>query len=67
MAANGVSHVFDPVMAAHSTMQSGASREQKEQAHQFLEQFQKSVGWTPPEAVAMASWLYGIMASWHVG
>lgn len=45
MAANGVQQVFDPVMAAHSTMQSGASREQKEQAHQFLEQFQKSVGW----------------------
>lgn len=42
MAANGAQHVFDPVMVAHSTMQSGASREQKEQAHKFLEQFQKS-------------------------
>ncbi|CBX90696.1 hypothetical protein IAQ61_002185 [Plenodomus lingam] len=47
MAANGVQQVFDPVMAAHSTMQSGASREQKEQAHKFLEQFQKSQeAWT---------------------
>lgn len=46
MAANGTQQVFDPVMAAHSTMQSGAGRAQKEQAHQFLEQFQKSVGRT---------------------
>ena len=43
MAANGVQHVFAPVLAAHSTMSSGADRAQKEQAHQFLEQFQKSV------------------------
>jgi hypothetical protein len=31
------------VLAAHSTMSSGADRAQKEQAHQYLEQFQKSV------------------------
>jgi transportin-3 len=43
MAANG-QHVFDPVLAAHNTMSSQADRAQKEQAHQFLEQFQKSVG-----------------------
>jgi hypothetical protein len=43
MASNGVQHVFAPVLAAHNTMSSGADRAQKEQAHQFLEQFQKSV------------------------
>lgn len=43
MAANGVQSVFAPVLAAHSTMSSGADRAQKEQAHQFLEHFQKSV------------------------
>lgn len=42
MAANG-QQVFDPVLAAHNTMASAADRAQKEQAHQFLEQFQKSV------------------------
>jgi transportin-3 len=42
MAANG-QQVFDPVLAAHNTMASQADRAQKEQAHQFLEQFQKSV------------------------
>ncbi|KAF5845392.1 hypothetical protein GGP41_003007 [Bipolaris sorokiniana] len=41
MAANG-QQVFDPVLAAHNTMASSADRAQKEQAHQFLEQFQKS-------------------------
>lgn len=43
MATNGVQQVFGPVLAAHNTMQSGADRAQKEQAHNFLEQFQKSV------------------------
>lgn len=43
MATNGVQQVFAPVLAAHNTMQSGADRAQKEQAHQFLERFQKSV------------------------
>jgi transportin-3 len=42
MAANGVQS-FEPVLAAHNMMQSGGNRAQKEQAHQFLEQFQKSV------------------------
>ncbi|KAL6710949.1 Nuclear import receptor [Coniothyrium glycines] len=41
MAASG-QNVFDPVLAAHNTMQSGADRARKEQAHQYLEQFQKS-------------------------
>lgn len=43
MAANGAQQVFAPVLAAHNTMQSGADRAQKEQAHLYLEQFQKSV------------------------
>lgn len=44
MAANGVQQqVFAPVLAAHNVMQSGVNRAQKEQAHQFLESFQKSV------------------------
>lgn len=47
MAANGVQQAFAPVLAAHNTMSSGADRAQKEQAHQFLEQFQKSEdAWT---------------------
>jgi len=45
MAANGVQQAFTQVLAAHNTMQSGADRAQKEQAHLFLEQFQKSVWW----------------------
>jgi transportin-3 len=44
MAANGEQQVFGPILAAHNTMQSGADRATKEQAHHFLEQFQKSVG-----------------------
>ena len=32
-----------PVLAALATMQGNASRTEKGQAHQFLEQFQKSV------------------------
>lgn len=48
MAANGAQQGFEPVLAAHNMMQSAGNRAQKEQAHQFLEQFQKSVcrGWT---------------------
>jgi transportin-3 len=34
---------FAPVLAALATMQSNASRSEKGQAHEFLEQFQKSV------------------------
>lgn len=47
MAANGVQQAFAPVLAAHTTMQSGVDRAQKEQAHHFLERFQKSVGGVP--------------------
>jgi len=46
MAANGAQTGFEPVLAAHNMMQSSGNRAQKEQAHQFLEQFQKSVCWT---------------------
>ena len=34
---------FAPVLAALATMQSNGSRTEKGQAHEFLEQFQKSV------------------------
>jgi transportin-3 len=46
MATNGAQQGFEPVLAAHNMMQSSGNRAQKEQAHQFLEQFQKSVCWT---------------------
>lgn len=45
MATNGAQQVYEPVLAAHNVMQSGSNRAQKEQAHQFLEKFQKSVCW----------------------
>ncbi|OAL47837.1 ARM repeat-containing protein [Pyrenochaeta sp. DS3sAY3a] len=47
MASNGAQNAFAPVLAAHNMMQSGANRAEKEQAHLFLEQFQKSQeAWT---------------------
>jgi transportin-3 len=46
MATNGAQPGFEPVLAAHNMMQSSGNRAQKEQAHQFLEQFQKSVCWS---------------------
>jgi hypothetical protein len=46
MAANGT-QAFAPVLAALQTMQSNVDRTQKGQAHEFLEQFQKSVCDTP--------------------
>lgn len=42
MAANGDS-AYAPVLAALATMQANVDKAQKEQAHQFLENFQKSV------------------------
>ncbi|KAF2113306.1 armadillo-type protein [Lophiotrema nucula] len=55
MATNGAQQVFEPVLAAHNTMQSGADRSQKEQAHQFLERFQKSEeAWTATIAMLQA-------------
>ncbi|KAF2138008.1 uncharacterized protein K452DRAFT_93741 [Aplosporella prunicola CBS 121167] len=44
MAANGdaAQQAFGPVLAALATMQSNVDRAQKGQAHEFLEQFQKS-------------------------
>jgi transportin-3 len=58
MAANG-QQVFDPVLAAHNTMSSQADRAQKEQAHQYLEQFQKSVRGIGTDGVYMRAdmWL----------
>jgi transportin-3 len=37
---------FAPVLTAVATMQGNVSRSEKTQAHEFLEKFQKSVGWT---------------------
>jgi transportin-3 len=45
MATNGAQQVYEPVLAAHNMMQSASNRTQKEQAHEFLEKFQKSVRW----------------------
>jgi transportin-3 len=42
-AKSGAQAGFAPVLAALATMQSNASRAEKAQAHEFLEQFQKSV------------------------
>lgn len=38
---------FGPVLAALATMQGNVSRSEKTQAHEFLEKFQKSVGYAP--------------------
>ncbi|KAF2469654.1 ARM repeat-containing protein [Lindgomyces ingoldianus] len=49
MATNGAQQAFGPgpVLAAHNMMQSGADRAQKEEAHHYLEKFQKSQeAWT---------------------
>lgn len=43
MATNGNQQAFAPVLAALATMESNVDRAQKGQAHDFLEQFQKSV------------------------
>lgn len=45
MAANGAAaqQAFAPVLAALATMQSNVDRTQKGHAHEYLEQFQKSV------------------------
>ena len=45
MATNGARQVYEPVLAARNMMQSASNRTQKEQAHEFLEKFQKSVRW----------------------
>ena len=42
-AGGGGEAAFAPVLAALATMQSNADRTHKDQAHHFLEQFQKSV------------------------
>lgn len=43
MASNGAQQVFQPVLAAQHTMMSSADTATKNQAHKFLEEFQKSV------------------------
>ncbi|KAK4984615.1 Nuclear import receptor [Elasticomyces elasticus] len=56
MATNGVQQAFAPVLAALRTMQSNVNRAQKEQAHQYLEQFQKSTeAWTTTIAILQTS------------
>ncbi|KAF1361052.1 ARM repeat-containing protein [Lizonia empirigonia] len=56
MATNGAQQVYEPVLAAHNVMQSGSNRAQKEQAHQFLEKFQKSQeAWTTTLAMLESS------------
>ena len=40
---NGNQQAYAPIMAALATMQSNVDRAQKGQAHEYLEQFQKSV------------------------
>jgi len=42
--ANGDHSAYAPVLRALAAMQSNVDRAQKGQAHQYLEQFQKSVG-----------------------
>lgn len=42
---NGPSDQFAPVLRALTTMQGSVDRDQKYQATQFLEEFQKSVGY----------------------
>ncbi|KKY21785.1 putative mrna transport regulator [Diplodia seriata] len=54
MAANGAAaqQAFAPVLAALATMQSNVDRTQKAQAHEYLEQFQKSEeAWTTNFAI----------------
>ena len=47
---------FAPVLAALATMQSNANRGEKSQAHEFLEQFQKSPeAWTTTHAILQNS------------
>jgi len=44
MAANGeAQQAFAPILAALATMQANTDRSRKAQAHEYLEQFQKSV------------------------
>lgn len=45
MASKEAGQAFAPVLAAVATMQGNVSRAEKTQAHEFLEKFQKSVGY----------------------
>lgn len=45
-ATSDVQAAFAPVLAALGTMQSATDRAQKQEAHHYLESFQKSVGGT---------------------
>ncbi|GME24070.1 mrna transport regulator [Neofusicoccum parvum] len=58
MAANGAAaqQAFAPVLAALATMQSNVDRTQKGQAHEYLEQFQKSEeAWTTNFAILQSA------------
>ncbi|KAF2180621.1 ARM repeat-containing protein [Zopfia rhizophila CBS 207.26] len=56
MAANGGQQAFAPVLVALSTMQSAVDRDRKEQAHQYLENFQKSEeAWTSTFAILQSA------------
>ncbi|KAI9888089.1 MAG: Nuclear import receptor [Watsoniomyces obsoletus] len=57
MAANGgTGSPFDPVLAAVSTLQKNVERAEKEEAHRYLEQFQKSPeAWTATFALLQSS------------
>lgn len=44
---------FGPVLAAVATMQGNVSRAEKTHAHEFLEKFQKSVGYPTPHSATL--------------
>ena len=51
MATNGDTQAFAPVLAALATMESNLDRTQKGQAHEYLEQYQKSVRFFSPSPI----------------
>ncbi|EFR04571.1 mRNA transport regulator MTR10 [Nannizzia gypsea CBS 118893] len=54
--ASAPQQAFAPVLAALSTMQGSASRQEKTHAHEFLEKFQKSIeAWTATHAILQAA------------
>lgn len=59
MASNGAQAAFPPeqVLEAMLTMRSNDA-DRKKKAHKFLEEFQKSVGWSP-ETITGIAWNEG--------
>jgi len=56
MAATANTQAFAPVLAALATMSSTGNREQKAQAHAYLEEFQKSPeAWTSTFAILQSA------------